>query len=377
MFFDHQASAFTAINYLNHVSFYDTMGVFDDILQADETLFKNEAALEYAFIPKVIPYREKEQQHIAQCIKPLLANRNGRNLFIHGPPGIGKTAACRHLLRELEEHDDYSESTHLFYVNCWQKNTTYKVIVDLCEQAGYMFTQNKKTDELLVLFANMVNKKTAVFVFDEVDKAEDLDFIYTLLEEVYKKSIFLITNYKSFMLELDDRIKSRLVPELLAFKEYNKKETEGILKERIAYAFYPNVFEEEAFQLIAKKSFELKDIRSGLFLLKESALIAEEHASKKITIRHVKKAIQKLEEFTIKNSAELQEEEKFIYDIIKEMPGKKMGELYKAYQKKGGKLSYKTFQRKIAKLDEAKFIELKRTYKGGNTTIVNKKLTEF
>jgi archaeal cell division control protein 6 len=353
------------------------MGVFDDILKGDETLFKNEAALEYAFLPKSIPYREKEQQHIATCIKPLLAGRNGRNAFIFGAPGIGKTAACRHLLRELEEHDDYSEKVNLFYVNCWQKNTTFKVIVDLCEQIGYMFTQNKKTDELLKIFAGQTNKKSSVFVFDEVDKAEDLDFLYTLVEDVYKKSIFLITNYKSFMLELDERIKSRLIPELLEFKEYNALETEGILKQRKDFAFIPNAFEEEAFKIVAIKSFELKDIRSGLFLLKESTLIAEEHASKKVKTEYVHMAIKKLEEFTIKNSAELQEEEKFIYDLIKEQSGKKMGDLFKEYQAKGGKLSYKTFQRKIAKLDEGKFISLTRTHTGGNTTIVNKKLSEF
>lgn len=353
------------------------MGVFDGILKGDESLFKNEAALEYSFIPKLIPYREKEQKHIASCIKPLLAERNGRNLFIFGPPGIGKTAACRHLLRELEEHDEYSESCFLFYVNCWQKNTTYKVVVDLCEQAGYAFTQNKKTDELLTILAGIANKKTAVFVFDEVDKAEDLDFLYTILEEVYKKSVFLITNYKSFMMELDERIKSRLVPELLEFKEYNEKETEGILKERTEYAFFPGVFDEQAFKIIAKKSFGLKDIRSGLFLLKESALIAEEHSSRKIKPEYVSKAISKLEEFTIKTSAELQQEERFIYEIIKENSGKKIGDLFKLYQKKGGNLSYKTFQRKIAKLDEGKFIQLTKTHAGGTTTIVNKKLTEF
>jgi len=54
-----------------------------------------------------------------------------------------------------------------------------------------------------------------------------------------------------------------------------------------------------------------------------------------------------------------------------------MGDLFKLYQKKGGKLSYKTFQRKIAKLDEGKFIQLTRTHAGGTTTIVEKKLTDF
>ncbi|RJQ15651.1 NACHT domain-containing protein [Candidatus Woesearchaeota archaeon] len=353
------------------------MGVFDTVLKGDETLFKNEAALDYAFVPKLIPYREKEQQHIANCIKPILAGRNGRNLLIHGPPGIGKTAACKHLLRELEENDEFSEEVHLFYINCWQKNTTYKVILEMCDAVGYAFTQNKKTDDLFKIAANIINKKKAVFVFDEIDKAEEFDFLYLLLEEIFKKSIILITNYKSLLLEIDERIKSRLVPELLEFKQYNLKETEGILKERANYAFYDDVFEEEALQVICKTASEMKDIRSGLFLLKESALFAEERASKKVSLEHVKKAIAKLEEFTIKSSADLDDEERFIFKIVKENSGQKIGDLFREYTKQNGKLSYKTFQRKIAKLDEGNYINLERTHKGGNTTIVNKKLTDY
>jgi len=50
--------------------------------------------------------------------------------------------------------------------------------------------------------------------------------------------------------------KSRLNCELLEFKPYNYEETLGILKQRIEYAFHPNVFNKEAMELIAKKTFE-------------------------------------------------------------------------------------------------------------------------
>ncbi|MCX8147169.1 MAG: hypothetical protein N3D84_01740, partial [Candidatus Woesearchaeota archaeon] len=76
----------------------------------------------------------------------------------------------------------------------------------------------------------------------------------------------------------------------------------------------------------------------------------------KVTIEHVKKAIQKLEEFSIKKKEDLEEETKFILEIIKKNSGKKIGDLYKEYQKEGGQLVYKTFQRKINKLAEDRFI---------------------
>ena len=67
------------------------MGLFDAMLGADETLFKNEIALSFDYIPKILPYREEKQKAIAACIKPLLQQRNGRNAFVFGTPGIGKT----------------------------------------------------------------------------------------------------------------------------------------------------------------------------------------------------------------------------------------------------------------------------------------------
>jgi Cdc6-like AAA superfamily ATPase len=78
-------------------------GLFDNILHDNESLFLDEIALDYDYIPKQIPYRETQQQFIAECISPLLQNKTGRNLFIQGAPGIGKTLAALYVKRELLE----------------------------------------------------------------------------------------------------------------------------------------------------------------------------------------------------------------------------------------------------------------------------------
>lgn len=353
------------------------MGIYDDLLKNAETLFKNEYALDYSFLPKAIPYRESQQKYLASCIKPLLAEHNGRNVLIHGPPGVGKTAALRHLIRELDQSDEFPEKLYIIYVNCWHKNTTYKVVLELCESIGYAFVQNKNTEDLFKIVSQIINKKAAIFIFDEIDKAEDTDFLYILAENIFKKSIFLVTNYKSWILELDDRIRSRLLLEQIEFPQYTEEEMLGIMQHRIEYAFYENCIDKEALDIMAKKASELKDIRIGMFLLRESALIAEEKFSKKVKKEHVDIAIKKIDQFTMKNTDELDDEAKSILKVIKENSGKKIGDLFKVYEKAGGKSSYKTFQRKINKLDEGKFISLERTYAGGNTTIVNKKLTEY
>ena len=175
------------------------------MLGAQESLFRDHVPLDFDYIPKLVPFREKEQQAIASCIRPLLSERNGRNLFLFGPPGVGKTVACRHLLKELE---DEAEGIIPLYINCWQKNSSYKIALELCSLLEYKFTHNKKTDELFKILRDALNKKAIVLVLDEVDKLEDNDFLYAFLEEIYRKTIILITNYKEWIAELDSRIKS-------------------------------------------------------------------------------------------------------------------------------------------------------------------------
>jgi len=348
------------------------MGLFKDTLRADQSLFRNEAALEYEFLPKLLPYREYQQKYVANCIKPLLQERNGKNVFIFGAPGVGKTAAMRHILRELDEESD---DVVPIYINCWQKNTTFKIILEICSALGYKLTHNKKTDELFGIVKGILNKNAVVFVFDEVDKLEDFDFLYMILEEIYRKSVILITNFKEWLDDLDDRIKSRLMADLLEFKTYNLTETRGILKQRVGSAFVPDVWEDDAFEVVVKKTASLEDMRTGLHLMRESGINAEARSSKKIILDDASNAVDKLDEFSIKSSVDLASDERNVLNMIKENSGKKIGELYDIYRKKGGSLVYKSFQRKIEKLRKNKFISVEKRIggEGGGTTIIKYK----
>lgn len=356
------------------------VGLFNDMLKSDQTLFKNEVALDFSFQPKILPYRENEQRRLATCIKPLFLERTGKNVFVYGKPGIGKTAACKHVLNEIEEETD---DILVFYINCWQKNTTYKIMLELCDILDYKFTQNRKTEELFNVVKQLVNRKSAVFVFDEVDKLEDLDFIYMLSEEIFRKAIVLITNFESFLTNLDSRIKSRIMPEPLAFNPYTKPETVGILKSRRDFAFYPGVWHDDSFNLVCDKAFEASDIRSGLHLMREAATIAENASSKKIEHTHVTQAVEKIADYQTKDKHELTSDEQSILELCTNHSGSKIGDLYKRYQEAGGKLVYKSFQRKIDKLQKNNFIHTEKTSGGkdGNTTFIklnaDKKLTDF
>ncbi len=325
------------------------MDLFKNILKDSESLFLNEIALDPEFMPKEMPYREQQQHYIAECIKPLFQGRSGKNLFITGSPGIGKTLAIKHIFRELAEETDDITS---LYINCWKKDTGFRMVSEICEQIGYTWVHNKKTDELFQDILKILNKKSIVICLDECDKAKELDIIYHFVEDVYKKTILFVTNEKNWINSLDPRLKSRLNLERLEFKPYSLEETYGILNKRVEYAFVPNVFEKNAFDFIVEKTAEASDIRKGLFLLKESGTIAENKSSKKILFEHTKEVMQK-GSFAIKSSADFDYEERAILGLIKEHSGKTIRELFDLYQ---GDKSYRTFQRKIQNLRKNKMV---------------------
>ena len=217
------------------------MGLFDNMLEDSESLFLNEMELDYDYIPQIIKYREDQQQHMATCIKPLFHDQNGLHLLITGKPGIGKTVAVKKVFDELEQENSNIMTIH---INCWKKDTFYKIVLHICEKVGYKWVHNKKSDELFKEACKLLNKKKVVFCFDEVDKLEDQNILYNVLEEVHKKTIFLITNEKDWLAKMDQRIRSRMVPEILEFLPYNYDETKGILEQRRETAFVQNVWDE-------------------------------------------------------------------------------------------------------------------------------------
>lgn len=355
------------------------MSLFKDLLKSGETLFRDTVLLDNDFQPKLLQYRENEQMRMATAIRPLLQGNNGRNVFVYGAPGIGKTTACKHVLRELEE-----ETTDVvtLYVNCWKENTTFKIFYKLCEDLGQKFLLNKKTSELFTLIKAKLNKTAVVFVFDEIDKLEEMDFLYAILEDIYRKSIVLITNYRDSYSDLDERIRSRLGPEFVFFRAYSEQEIAGILKHRRDFAFVQDCWDEEAFKEIVEKCCELKDIRIGLYLMREAGNITEERSSRKITLPHVAEAMKKVEDFHIKPKEGLDEELQSILNLVRDHSGKKIGDIYSFYAENGGDLSYKSFQRRVTKLLEGRFINMEKIYgQEGNSSIVTysgeRKLTEF
>ena len=127
-----------------------------DFLESSESIFLNDAALDYNFIPGILLHREGQQAYIGNSIKLLEQGRNGRNLFIFGAPGIGKTLATKYVLKQVENNSD---EIMPIYVNCWKHDTSYKILLEICNLIDYKFIQYKATDQLMKDVKLLLNKK--------------------------------------------------------------------------------------------------------------------------------------------------------------------------------------------------------------------------
>ena len=255
----------------------------------------------------------------------------------------------------------------------------------MCTQLGFKFISGRNSDELIKEIIKILNKSPCVIVLDEADKIEEEQIFYTIFEEIFTKAVICITNERDWLTRLDERVRSRMLAEIVEFKPYTFEELKEILQERVKYAFVPDVFDQKAFDAVAARTFEIGDVRSGLFLLKNSGEEAEGKSKRRIIFEDAQKAIVRLDEFQRKSTQLLGEEEEFILNVVKKNSGFSAKDMYDAYTKAGGQQAYSTFQRKLKNLDKSKFITVKdMNYGRGRTTKVwyggpenEKKLGDF
>ncbi len=304
----------------------------------------NDEVFDIDYLPEQIVFRDSEIKEIIDTIK------THSNLFIYGPSGVGKTVTVKFVLKEIKNS---------FYVNCWVNNTKFLIASELANQAGLKFVEGKSADHLILMFKKAVNPQ--VIVFDEIDKANDLNFLYKFVELFPRASIILISNSLNILNRIDPRVLSRLMLRHLLFDKYNKEQLVEILKLRAKYGLKRGAISKDLIRVIAQYSIKT-DLRQGIRVLYLAGMSAEN----KITMDNIREAIKKLEP-----RFELDNEDKVILNSIKGEVSS--GELYELYKSNGGKLSYRSFKRHLDYLAKKKIIKVRRSGAGfkGQTTFIS------
>ncbi len=279
---------------------------------AKHTVFLDKNIISPHYVPDALPFRQKQIEQISTALAATLQGKKADNVFIYGKVGTGKTVTVKHVLQQLQQFIEQSNSPVGFaFVNCRNHNSKYKVLLKAMQRfypkedfigysASFVF------EKLLQVAAE--KGKNLIIVLDEIDKAKDLDeLVYSLTranDELPFGSISIlgISNNLFFKERLDARTKSALLEKEMVFPPYNAEELKAILQERVAKAFKPGAVSTSAINLAAAiAAQETGDARTAIMLLLRAGEEADKMQFSEVTDVMVRKAKASVEQEVILN----------------------------------------------------------------------------
>ncbi len=288
--------------------------LFDDIFK-ESKIFASREVLSPHYVPHNIMFRDKQMQEIAKYMTPSLKGERGRNLFVYGKTGTGKTSCIRSVIEKVNGLP--ISKARISYINCRIYNSRYRIMSKII--SDYLPAYAKKGYGIVDIYERVINwieedGKILVVVLDEIDVVKDLDdLIYTLTRangdlKMGGITIVGISNKVSFKEELDPRSLSTLYENDLAFPPYNSNELAMILKDRVSVGFRKGVVEAAAINLAAALAAkESGDARLALKIISKAGELAEERGYDMVTAECV-------------SDAAKYADEEIAYEIINTLP---------------------------------------------------------
>jgi len=211
----------------------------------------------------------------------------------HGKPGTGKTALVKYVLEQLSENTN----ALTFYVNCWENKTLNQILDRLLEKVGVHFIEDNYCTKIARL-REKIKSKPCVIALDESDKLveKNLNDALYMLKNVGKVGLICISNTRKYILNLDERITSRIHFKSINFPPYSNQELLIILGQRVedCRALHPNSYSTEILEKIA--DLAAGDARIAIQTLRNSAYIADKSSKSKITECDIEKGYEAVKE---------------------------------------------------------------------------------
>lgn len=286
---------------------------FSDLFK-DSNVFANREVLSPHYMPDNLPFREKQIESIVKYMTPSLRGERGRNLFVYGKTGTGKTSCVKHVVDKIK---DLPTKARVSYINCRIYNSRYRVLYKIT--SDYLPVYAKRGYGLVDIYERIINwveedGKILIVVLDEIDVVKDLDdLIYTLTRansDIKSGGIMIVgvSNKISFKEDLDLRSLSTLYENELVFPPYNSNELSAILKERADKGFKKGAIDQAVINLAAAISAkDSGDARLALKVLSKAGELADERGDGAVTVNDV-------------NNASEAAEEELVYELVNTLP---------------------------------------------------------
>jgi len=293
-------------------------------------ILANPEILSERHLPPEIHARDAQMKEIGICLRPITEDRKPMNCWLHGKPGVGKTATARWILRKL----DSEAGIKGVYVNCWGNPTFFSVLECIARELRMLGAEKLSTSFKLERLKKHLSNNRMVIVLDEIDQPvpKERNAILYNLSDLPTVGLIFACNSQYVYFSLEERVKSRLNPFRILFEEYSSDELAYILDKRAQYALAPGTYTEYLLRTIANLADG--DARIAIQTLKNAAYLAEKDDQGKIRASHIKRAWNSSKD--IKKTyllLKLTDHHRLLYELIKKNTNILSGDLWCLYLK--------------------------------------------
>lgn len=284
--------------------------------------------LDEAYIPSIVNYREREIAELENCLKPALSLNRPIHVWLFGRPGTGKTLVAKHVLQKMAAPGKFGG----IYVNCWEHPSYYSVMDKLVCELRILGAEKLNATFKLERFREFVGKRPFIIILDEIDQPSrsERDSMLYHLGNAGNVGLVIISNSRDIVLNMDERITSRLNARHIEFSPYEPKDLTSILETRANSAIAKGSFENALLSQIAGLSGG--DARRAFQTLASAARWAESECCDTIDAKHVQAGLAASKEAKKALLLErLTSHHRLLYDLVKEHGQINSGELWEAY----------------------------------------------
>jgi len=306
--------------------------------------------------------RDAQLREISLCLRPITEARKPVNCWLHGEPGVGKTATAKYVLAKLRDEAGVKG----IHVNCWENPTFFSVLDYIARELRMLGAEKLSTSFKLERLKKHLSSERLVIVLDEIDQAppkEKHSILYNLCE-FPTIGLICVCNSEHVYFGLEERVKSRLNPARIRFQEYTADDLFHILSQRAQQALAPGSCAEDLLRTVARLA--AGDARIAIQTVKNAAYLAEKENREKIDASHVRRAWNAAKE--LKRTyvlRKLTDHHRLLYELIARNRGILSGDLWRLYLKtcdaKGIRpIAIRTYSEYCNKLAELGLVQAKR-----------------